>query len=363
MRWFAVLGLAAFLYCLTLTSHAGAFMTSDSVYYLTTAESLKAGRGFTIWNGEPYTWWPPLFPLVLTLGESVGRYVNAVAFGLTVTLSGFLASRFVRPSLAILCAACVAVSAPMVYVSGYLWSEPPFILFTVAWLLALQSYLKGGRLPWLVLAAVCASLAWQTRYIGVVALVAVPLVAFRPLGNSAVILSPTLPRQAPTSKHGRLRAIYHSLLFAAILILPMLPWYVRKLAIEGPQFYHLTELQPHLYALRLTLGRWLMPTSHDPHLALAALRWFVVILGLALAYVVTSRLARAQDVRQSLQGWYRREYWRLAPLVAFCVAYVAFLVGYEALVPMNGIDNRLLAPIFVPLGVLVVAGIEWILKG
>ena len=76
----------------------------DSVSYIAAARNLLDGNGFHTFNrGDPYVWWPPLYPLLLAVASlevfdplAVAGPVNAVLFGLTI----FVVARYLRRRLA-----------------------------------------------------------------------------------------------------------------------------------------------------------------------------------------------------------------------------------------------------------------------
>ena len=187
----AVLGGA---HILVRTSTHGAAVEWDSVEYLSAAESLAAGDGL----GRPrlpdefvqFVQWPPLFPMLLALFVPFGiepvdaaRFVNALAFGLTIALAGFWLRRHCGSRvLAVAGTVAVATAVPLCDVSSYVMTEPLFILFTLLALIGLESFRnrKDAAMPPLLLAAGCAALAALTRYVGVVGiLVGVLLVLLR----------------------------------------------------------------------------------------------------------------------------------------------------------------------------------------
>ena len=84
------LGILAALLTLLRGSAYGAGFRQDSSSYLSVAQNLLAGNGFTTWNGDVY-YGCPLFPAVLAFTGLFGLdaveaagYVNTAAFGLTV---------------------------------------------------------------------------------------------------------------------------------------------------------------------------------------------------------------------------------------------------------------------------------------
>ena len=173
---FAVLGT---VHILVRTSTLGAALTADGVLYVSIAANLIAGDGLQDFRGEKLLPSPPLFPFILAaLGlfevEPMGasRFVNAVAFGLTILLSGLWLHRTLRsPFLAAGSLLVITTSYPLNHMASHILTEPTFVLLVLLALLWMDSF-KNRSLAWrsLVLASVFASLASVTRYAGVTAI-------------------------------------------------------------------------------------------------------------------------------------------------------------------------------------------------
>ena len=187
------LAAAATTHALVRTASHGAAVGHDQVAYLSAAENLAAGNGLVMFNGRRLWVWPPFYPIAMAgpiwLGgepAEVGRWLNALAFGVLVCVVGLWLRRRVRSPLLIAgAAAVVAVSPDLNGLAANLRSGMLFALLTFVALVLLASFLgrPAGRRGWALLlgAAVFASFAALTRYAGVVlVLVALPLLLMRP---------------------------------------------------------------------------------------------------------------------------------------------------------------------------------------
>jgi hypothetical protein len=87
--------LAAFiggLLVILLSNHSGLGISPDSIYYLSTADSFIAGKGFYQFDGKPFVMFPVGYPFLLSLiklifGSSflkVVPFFNTILFGLTI---------------------------------------------------------------------------------------------------------------------------------------------------------------------------------------------------------------------------------------------------------------------------------------
>ena len=187
------LAAAAATHALVRTASHGAAVGHDQVAYLSAAENLAAGNGLVMFNGRRLWVWPPFYPVAMAVpiwlgGEpaEVGRWLNALAFGVLVCVVGLWLRRQIRsPVLIVGAAGLVAVSPDLNGLAANLRSGMLFALLTFIALVLLAAFLQrpAGRRGWMLLlgAAVFASFAALTRYAGVVlVLVALPLLLMRP---------------------------------------------------------------------------------------------------------------------------------------------------------------------------------------
>lgn len=171
----SILGVIAAVIVLKSTALYGPGISSDALYYISTAKGLVEGKGYYGFDEEPYTHWPPLFPTLLAMLGLAGieplngaRFVNAVSFALIVFCSGIVFSRRIKSLLlVILGASSVLVSATMLRISVFAWTEPLFALLVIFFMLTMVQFLKTSQFKSLVFAGVLAALACLQRYVGI----------------------------------------------------------------------------------------------------------------------------------------------------------------------------------------------------
>jgi len=158
------------------TSSYGPGLSTDGARYLSTAESIAAGRGITDYLGLPLVNWPPLYPFILAAvslmtGLDVliaAQIVNILAFGAIIYLGGLLFERSLPGNwtFAVVASLVLATSLPLVEVSANVASDSMFLACVLLFLLAAQSYLhtRTGR-GWWQLAALAVA-ACFLRYAG-----------------------------------------------------------------------------------------------------------------------------------------------------------------------------------------------------
>jgi hypothetical protein len=170
------ISLAAGGLTLLATSLYGAGVSADAAKNLSTAESLLAGRGFFDHSGGPLVYWPPLYPLILAgiswlSGWDVfvsGWYLNVMLAVLNVFLAGALIFEALRerPLYAYLGGLFVLASESAVRIHANVSSDPLYIAFSLAFLLAANRYLEQSSKEALWGMVACAALATLQRWLG-----------------------------------------------------------------------------------------------------------------------------------------------------------------------------------------------------
>jgi hypothetical protein len=277
----------------------------DSVAYLESAQSLRLGLGL-VTNDGPFVAWPPGFPLAvaaLPLAPLLAvKLLNALALGFVAWGSTlWLLDRGLDSRRSLLGGAVVAIGSPVVVMASWVGSESLFIALTLGALLWLSRHAEGGKRGDLLLATALAGAACLTRYLGVV-LVLVGLIRLGRRWRSALV-------------------------WGCGSLTPLGIWLARNQAVTGtltgPREASVLSVSDIAGRALYEMGRWVVPAS-QPFLAGPQ-----IALGL-VALAVLAWLARRD----------------LAGLHA--LAYVMSLATLSALVHMDALSFRLMAPAFVP---------------
>ena len=356
----AVIAVAGAAGVLLRQSEWGVGLSGDSVSYVSTARSLLAGEGFTVWSGWPYQNYPPLYPLALALTGVFGADpadaaggLNAVLFGLVVLAAALWLRRLGASAFLVAWAAsALALSYPLTLVSARAISEPLFILCTLLAIAALDAFLRRGRRSLLLLTAVCLALACLTRYLGIAFLV----------GALAVLL---LRRESSRGERWAPAAIC-----AAVALAPLCLWMLRNLLLTGTParnvsaadvslafnlktgFIAIAEWaigRDDLWATRLD---WLLDGSFALEVAAAT-----AAASLAVAFLLF------RSVRSGMEEARRRGVpYRPGPAVALAVVAVAYVAVTLASLSAQGIReelyHRYLAPVYAPVLLLAALGLD-----
>ena len=176
-----LLGVPALLGALWLlaSTSSGIGIYPDSVMYIMMARSLLQGRGWTL-EGVPVEIFPPLYPSLLALagfgGDPVegARWLQAAIWGVNIFWVGLITYGFSGKSVsAALFASLLALGAVDLFAYHTVaLSDGAFLMFLLPSLLALDRYLEGRGVRYLVGSALLAALAAVTRYAGIAVIAA-----------------------------------------------------------------------------------------------------------------------------------------------------------------------------------------------
>lgn len=172
----AALAVAGSVLVWLTTSAYGPGLSTDGARYLSTAESIAAGRGIIDYLGLPLVNWPPLYPILLAAFSLltglnvfvVAQIINILAFGLIIYLGGLCFERSLPGNwtFAVIASLILASSLPILEVSANIASDPLFLIAVLLFLLVAQDYAKSpSRGRWLLLAGI-AILSCFLRYAG-----------------------------------------------------------------------------------------------------------------------------------------------------------------------------------------------------
>ena len=326
----------------------GVAVSWDSLQYLGVAGNLLAGNGFTNYDGTPYTVWPPLYPVALAYGGlglvepfDVAGPLNVLAFGLTILVVGrYLGERLESRFAAAWACVAIALSAPLGELAAWALAGMPFILLATVALTQADRYRMTGSLWALAWAAVFTALAWQTRYMGVVLVVVVGLVAL--FGGGAGV--------------GFWRRVVRAGAFGVAVSAPMGAWLWRNYAVIGELTgnrgaeFSLTE---SVWASLELAGQWAQTDLALFGGAWAAMGLAAVAVGLAIGYLY----APGRFKRRSGFDW-----WGARIFGGFGALYLATLIALIALgQSWDGVQWRYVARAYVPAVVAAAFALDWFL--
>ena len=191
---------------------------SDALEYYRIARNLAAGNGFSFDGAHPYTYRPPLFPLLLGMwfrlaGASAlsAAVYQCLLHGLSAAAS-YLLFRALRctPKWATVLSLAVALQPTLVSKAAFILQEPTLLFFTTAALLATVIWLNERSGKW----ASIAGISW-----GVVT-----------LGKSVTLIALPLAMVYWFARGGadRRNASVQAALFTLFFLVALAPWTIRN---------------------------------------------------------------------------------------------------------------------------------------
>lgn len=364
-----LLALCGMMLVLLCTWPYGPGTSPDSVNYLSAARSLLAGQGYRYPDGGVFTHWPPLYPTLLAALEFVGidalrgaAWANSLAFGLTILLSGWLLVRCaVSPAFVVIGVLAVVLSGPLLDAFVMVYSEPVFVLLTLVFLLSMTTYLRVKSAKALLLAALAAGLACLQRYVGAT------------LVLTGCLLIGLGPSRIPLRRRCR-----DLVCFCLIAVGPIAVWFLRNYihtgGIAGPREFYSSAgqgIDRALVAGMNVLSEWFVPGSGSLQTkdvfhfhTTQFVKWFgagslsspVRVVGMAIVVLVAA-IAVLRS-RRTRGGSNPGVLTAIGPAAVFVLTYFGFLTVYSMRVSWDPFTGRHLTPIFIPIVLLLVAGME-----
>lgn len=318
---------------LSLTSLHGAGVSTDAVNYLSAAENLASGNGYTNFEGDFYVLWPPLYPTMLAVAAVVLRVdplvfasaLNGVAFAGIILLMGLLAGKVLDSDwfLGSLASAATLLSASNFSVSVNIGTDPVFIIFLLSFFLLFERYARLTDRSSLAGMIVVGGLACLQRYIGA----ALILTGF--LGILYV------------RREKRRRALTEASTFGALSILPMIIWMARNYSVSGTLLGvrdpHTWSPDQNLQDILFKASRWFIPYQLSSRILFWAALAAVLLILLALNYRRRATAIATGSLRPTT-----------LVLILFSVIYLSAMVVLTKSVDHKNIsyDDRLYLPAF-----------------
>jgi hypothetical protein len=136
----------------------GLHTTSDSVYYLGAAQSLRQTGSLLNPDGSLYRYWGPLYPMLLAVGESTlaTRCLHGLALVGNLCLWGLAGRKLLPHSRALALPWALALSTAMMVPAAFVWSETVFALLLATYIYTLLQWCRSDHRGWLWVATLAA---------------------------------------------------------------------------------------------------------------------------------------------------------------------------------------------------------------
>lgn len=348
----------------------GIGLLADSTVYISASRGLAAGEGFTAPLAGQLTAWAPLYPIMLSVGGFWGieqsadwaGWLNAIAFGAVIFATGGWLRRCLGAAvpggrwLVLWGTLAVALSVSLTYWAAFAMSEMLFILFVVLALSWLDRHREDGRLASLLWAAAFTSLACLTRYIGVTLIITAGLLLlFQGYGW----------REGWRIADFR-RKVRRMGVFSVVALLPIGLWLLRNYLLPEPLLGRREASDAPGAALLTNLGdtaagllSWWVPgvplTLNGGPLLLAG-AGLAAFAGLIIILITRQYPYRTGEAAGGLTPRPAASLFIVPGL--FILVYLAWLIGavtLEGSITRIYVGYRFLAPVYVPLTVIIAA--------
>ncbi len=161
------ISLLGMLFAFIVTFRFGAGLATDGSRYLSTAESLINGNGFTEYLGVPLTQFPPVYSILiavigwLTRADVfyIAQYLNILTFGLTIWLAGKFFRRLFPENVlyAYIGGGVFVTSISLLRMASNILSDLLFLTLTIAFLIFATNFMESpSRKNVLALGGLCA---------------------------------------------------------------------------------------------------------------------------------------------------------------------------------------------------------------
>jgi hypothetical protein len=321
----AILGMTMVL---LLTRHSGLGISPDSIYYMSTADSFISGKGFYQFDGKPFVMFPVGYPIVLSLVKIVAGasflkavpFFNALLLGLTIFLSGLIIEKTNHSKwLKWIVLLMIALSPSLLEVYTMLWSETLFITEVVLFIYVGYYYFDQYKVKSLIMMALIAAIAAETRLAGVTII---------GTGGLLIIMS---------NKLNWSKKIQHTLIFGTIasslFIVNLIRNTLLTQTLTGNRQKGVTSFLENLQYYGLVISNWL-PFSKWTNL-------FPTIVGFLFLTVVLITFIYRYFTSKETHAFEKLS-------VAFTLIYSLFMLAVATISRFETINNRLLAPFFIP---------------
>jgi hypothetical protein len=303
----------------------GIELTHDSGYYVQAAKSFANYNLFLDIHGNRLTLYPPGYALWLSFYKYTGldiltfaMWSNAIFFLCLLIVSIFILKKsIINPIVRLIAYSSVGLSAVMIQNGVFLWSDLLFIVFSVAYLSALTTYLENQTGISFFLLVLFSIAGFYIRYIGITFIFST-VIAITLSSNFSI---------AEKIKNIISYSIYTGFLIGV--------WLIRNYIVSGSLSIEYSKgsksfLKNIMDALEL-ISTYFIPNSLASPIKLT----FIIILIIALVFY-------SLKLRKQLPAAFNA-------LTSFIFSYLGFFILINTIKDICDFDDRYLSPVFIPL--------------
>jgi hypothetical protein len=318
---------------LAATSGFGIGISSDSTYYLAAAQSFARGQGFLDISGNPYLYWPPLYPVLI---GAILRLTGAPAMTIALAINA-LALGGINVVTAILLKRCfpendrwwyLGMAVSWLYL-GYqslaanLGTDLLYIYLQSIFCLVGQNLLERRQKSGVLHLSLLALLGSLLRWVGLALVVAEGLFILIAFRNQFK------------------RAVLYSLTSCSAAALPVLAWlFGRNYLVYGTLFgvdnQQYVSIGVNLVFSLERITQWFLPLS-----VIRALDPRLIILGISAVLLLANRVTNWKRWGQRLISFHM-----VAVILPVVVYFLAMLFTAVSTDHYETFDDRYQAPMF-----------------
>jgi hypothetical protein len=325
-----IAAIAGFLIILLFTQTYNIGISPDSIVYTSVARKLVSDHTLHTYNNSPLVDFPAFYPVFLAITMfitkhdilAIAPFVNALLFSLVVFFSGRIINRFQHPSCMYRWMALTFITTSVCLLSVYymLWSETLFILLTLIFFLSLHKYFNTRTLQNLLVTALVTALSCVTRYAGI---------SLIGTGCLLLLFDPQL-----TIWKKLLHLTFFTLTASSLLALILYFNFLLEGTLTGDHKQSITPFVTNLYYYGKVLFNWFLSYNRS--------NFVVILFGLAVIVLFVIIFIKNRIKKTPFYSYENI-------LITFFLVYASFIIISSTLSRYDRIDNRLLAPLFIPL--------------
>lgn len=325
-----IAAIAGFFIIMLFTQYGGIGISPDSIVYTSAAKTFATKGKLLVFGAMPLVDFPVMYPLFLSFIKWItrqdlveaGRYINGALFAILVYLCGCIMES--KPQWrswykwAIL--SCIIISPSLMDVYTMMWSETLFIILSVIFFILFKKYTYRRDVRSLCIVALCASIASITRYAGVTL-----------IGTGGLLL--LLDNKLTWKKR-----FIHCVIFGSISISLLVVNLIRNALITGTltgdREKGVTPFFTNVGHYGKVMCEWLsfMPENVKAATIIGTITLVLLVAAFVLQAFRQTRFSSYQNI-----------------IGAFGMVYVLFIVVTATLSRYETINNRFIAPAYIPL--------------
>ena len=322
----AVLG---FVVIYLFTRYNGIGISPDAIMYTSAARSFHDHGTLHTFLNQPIVDFPIFYPVFLALVYLIsgvdpiaaGTVVNGLLFAGLLFMSGWLMQKFAPGRLLYKWVVLIFIllAIPLLEIFTYLWSETLFTFLVLVFFVAFSNYINKRTITALIIAALVAALTSITRYAGVTV-----------IGTGGLLL--LIDRQTAFKKR-LLPILIYSITASSFLAANLIRNRILNGNSTGPREASVTSFGQNLSYFGSVISGWFSfpVAAYSSSVWIGAL--IIVVLISALLY---------HTFRKNLNNY-------LVLAITFSLVYALFLTVSASFSRFEQINDRLLAPLYVPL--------------